>query len=471
MTDTSPLHALFLAGLAVAGCGGPARPPEPKPGDTTSTSSTPSPSASGSAPTKPEALPDELAAARAVAREFRSIGDFAKAFPNAEHLAAVSTIDMKQPFDCAPSPCTKEWTKLAKDAGGSGAVVRRNGKLEYVLSGEFTQKLGTVDTPEKAALRLHFYERSKLATCGQLQTLGVECAKGSDDAGVAVRKVEDGFEVATIDHVSLCPPPSSGGGEGLKFWKVTTKGDRTWIEHNALEQLSIDKVAAQVGPSFKCTPGFLGRMYEGFEELSTPRSELEYYVRAQRQEAAAVIAFERLAAELAAHRAPADLIEAARRAAREERRHAALFRREATRLSQELGIAVSFPRPNLPDAFAVRELEEILHENVAEGCVNETYSAVVATYQAEHATSPRLRAVFRAIAADEQRHAALAYRVHAWGLGVSANASALREALRVAHGCLRESASLSALGRAMGEPDPTVAVVAFDHVSGALLAA
>lgn len=196
-----------------------------------------------------------------------------------------------------------------------------------------------------------------------------------------------------------------------------------------------------------------------------------YYVCAQRQEAAAVIAFERLAAELTAHSAPRDLIDAARRAARDERRHAALFRREASRLAGELGITVHFPGPNHPDAFAIRDLDAILRENIVEGCINETYSALVATYQTEHARSARLRAVFLAIAADEQEHAALAYRIHAWGLSVSAATTALRDELRQASVCIRESVAVTALARAMGEPDPSVAVVAFEHVSAALLAA
>lgn len=477
MADTSRLHALFLAGLAV-GCAGSGKLAEPPPTATPAATATPTASAtaSGSGSAVVEAPPpdehaDEHADARAVAREFRSIGDFSKAFAGVEHVAAVTAIDSKPSFACDPSPCTKEWTKLAKEAKGNGAVVRRNGKLEYVLEGEFGQKLGKVDTAEKAAARLHYYEQTKLATCGQLKTLGVECAKGSDDAGVAVRKVKDGFEVATNDFVSLCPPPSSGGGPGIKFWRVTSEGERTWIQSNPLERLAIQKVGEEVGPGFKCAPGFLGRPYEGFTDLETARSELEYYVRAQRQEAAAVVAFERLAVELAAHHAPAELVEGARRAAREERRHAALFRREAACLGEELGVPVVFPRPNLPEAFVVRALDDILRENLLEGCVSETYSAVIATHQAEHATSERLRAVFRAIAADEREHAALAYRIHAWGLSVSESAPELREELRDATACVRQHVSVTALGLAMGEPDPGVAVVAFEHVAAGLLAA
>ncbi|MDQ3370499.1 MAG: ferritin-like domain-containing protein, partial [Myxococcota bacterium] len=64
-------------------------------------------------------------------------------------------------------------------------------------------------------------------------------------------------------------------------------------------------------------------------------------------------------------------------------------------------------------ALPCRSLAAIAHENAIEGCVREAYGALVATYQAERA-APALRAVFRRIAADERRHAALAEDVHAW---------------------------------------------------------
>jgi hypothetical protein len=46
--------------------------------------------------------------------------------------------------------------------------------------------------------------------------------------------------------------------------------------------------------------------------------------------------------------------------------------------------------------------------------VRETWAALLAAHQAEHATDPRVRAVMRAIAADEARHAELAWAIDAW---------------------------------------------------------
>jgi hypothetical protein len=462
MSDAAELHALFLAGFVIAGCGGttpPVTAPKEKPETAKATSATPA------------ATPDAYAAARAIAHELHSIGDYTKAFPDAEHIAAVNTMGMKTPFDCDPSPCTKEWTKLGQEAGGSGAVIRRNGKLEYVLNAAFEKKLGKIDTPEKAALRLHFYERSTLATCAQIKALGVECAAGSNDAGAAVRKVEGGFEVATYGYVSLCSPPSSGGTDGIKFWTVSPEGALSHTS-NALCDLATDVARESLGGKFDCKPGHLGRMFAGFEDLKAAECELEYYLCAQRQEAAAVVAFERLAVELAAHHAPAELIARVRKAVGEERRHTALFRREAGRLFAELGVSPEFPAPNTPDTFAIRSLEEILRENISEGCVNETYSAVVATHQAERAPSEPLRKVFRAIAADERGHAALAHRIHAWGLSVvdEALAEDLQRQLRIESARVHDTVLVTPLGRAMGEPDPSYALIAFDHVARALAA-
>jgi hypothetical protein len=55
----------------------------------------------------------------------------------------------------------------------------------------------------------------------------------------------------------------------------------------------------------------------------------------------------------------------------------------------------------------------IATENAVEGCVRETFAALVATWQAEHARDRVVRDAMRRIAADETRHAELAARVDA----------------------------------------------------------
>jgi rubrerythrin len=124
-------------------------------------------------------------------------------------------------------------------------------------------------------------------------------------------------------------------------------------------------------------------------------------------EAASIRSFERLACELEAHGAPKWLAREARRAARDETRHARAMRK----LAHEYGASV--PRVRLSKR-PVRSLEAIARENAVEGCVHETWGALEATVQSEHATDPRIRTAMKQIAPDEKRHAALALAVAEW---------------------------------------------------------
>jgi rubrerythrin len=130
-------------------------------------------------------------------------------------------------------------------------------------------------------------------------------------------------------------------------------------------------------------------------------------------EAASVPAFERLARELASHGAPAELVERARRAMRDEVRHARALRRLARAYG---GKPVKWRRAALP----VRSRLELALENAVEGCVREAFGAAVALVQAARAANASVREAFRTIAEDECEHAALAWDVHAWFLQTAA---------------------------------------------------
>jgi hypothetical protein len=66
------------------------------------------------------------------------------------------------------------------------------------------------------------------------------------------------------------------------------------------------------------------------------------------------------------------------------------------------------------EAFQARPLFELALENAVEGCIRETYGALVGAHQATRAKDLELRLAFRSIAPDEARHAALAHSVHVW---------------------------------------------------------
>jgi rubrerythrin len=122
-----------------------------------------------------------------------------------------------------------------------------------------------------------------------------------------------------------------------------------------------------------------------------------------------VAAFERLGAELSALGAPAELVAEARAAAEDEVRHAAVVGALARARGGE-------PVAAQVEAGALRSLEEMALENAVEGCVRETFGALVGAHQAAHAGDVDIAAAMKGIAADEARHAALSWKVHGWAM-------------------------------------------------------
>ncbi len=129
-------------------------------------------------------------------------------------------------------------------------------------------------------------------------------------------------------------------------------------------------------------------------------------------EHASVASFARFTLELLALGAPAALVAAAVRAAGDEVEHArACF-----------GVAAAFAlQPKGPGPLSVagsldgrQSLAEIAVAAVVEGCIGETCAALEATTAHALSGCPALSAVAATIAADEQRHAELAWRFVAW---------------------------------------------------------
>jgi hypothetical protein len=72
------------------------------------------------------------------------------------------------------------------------------------------------------------------------------------------------------------------------------------------------------------------------------------------------------------------------------------------------------PRARSIQLGAIRSLEAIARENLREGCITETWGALVGRHQARRAADPVVRRAFRGVARDEFRHAALSWDLHAW---------------------------------------------------------
>jgi hypothetical protein len=195
-----------------------------------------------------------------------------------------------------------------------------------------------------------------------------------------------------------------------------------------------------------------GRRPEGFRPGRARRGRRvgaavgQYFASMAQLEAASVGAFRVLAAELAAHGAPAHLRVAAKRAARDEVRHARVMRG----LARKNGTTV--PRGK-PVAVRPRSLEAIAIENAVEGCVRETFGALLATLQARLAKDADVREVMVGIATDETRHASLGWSVAAWAL------PRLDEAGRARVAAARAAAVAELLGEVQQEPAEELRVV------------
>jgi hypothetical protein len=162
----------------------------------------------------------------------------------------------------------------------------------------------------------------------------------------------------------------------------------------------------------QCSTICLGRRTEGVADPSScDESRLGdvFSARAYLEEVS-VHAFARLERELVAHGAPARLLREARRARRDEVRHTAM----TAKLARRFGGTPRSPEPPAPTP--VRSLVAIAIENAVEGCVRETYGAVAGLVEARLSSDAGVRRAMESIAADECRHAELAWAIAAWAM-------------------------------------------------------
>jgi hypothetical protein len=180
----------------------------------------------------------------------------------------------------------------------------------------------------------------------------------------------------------------------------------------------------------QCATECLGRRTTGIDD-PVRRSDAtlgDIFAGRAYLEEVSVHAFARLERELAAHGAPAALLSEARRARRDEVRHTAMTARLARRFG---GIPRS---PQAPGPTPARPLREIALENAVEGCVRETYGAVIGLIEARRSSDAGVRRAMERIGADECRHAELAWAVARWILPrlEETDRQAVQEATRAA---------------------------------------
>jgi hypothetical protein len=264
-------------------------------------------------------------------------------------------------------------------------------------SDRVTAMLGTIDTPEEATLLV------------RMEGFDAPCGSGG------AKPNGSGFTVQAFSYEGC-------NGKTRHLFNVSRAGVVTPGESAVLEKADPNCVVGR-------RPTGLARPRRRCDAQPSAR----YLADAARLEAASVHAFRQVATELRLHGAPRRLIAAAHRAAADEVRHArmtaGLARRFGARRLEPPQIAPSAPR----------DLEAMLLENAVEGCVRETFGAAVGIWQAKHAGDPKVAKAMRRIAADELKHASLAWKIAAWSeRKLSASALArIRDARRAAAAGLR----------------------------------
>jgi hypothetical protein len=195
-------------------------------------------------------------------------------------------------------------------------------------------------------------------------------------------------------------------------------------------------------------PCAIGRRPQGLcSEVRAADSALgDFFAHAAHLEAASVHAFRHIHEELSELGADAELLARVESARRDEVRHARVTARLARRFGAKVTRARVSPRsPRTVLAMAI--------ENATEGCVRETYGAIVATWQALAAQDPEVRAAMVGIAKDETEHAQLSWDLAAFfdERLTAEEQSVVREARRHALATLRGS---------LGEPSAALVVQA-----------
>jgi hypothetical protein len=180
-----------------------------------------------------------------------------------------------------------------------------------------------------------------------------------------------------------------------------------------------------------------------------------HFASAAHLEAASIKAFLRLREELALHGADVALQDAALASALDEVMHTDV----SMRLARRFGATPQ--RPEVAES-PPRSLFAVALDNAVEGCVRETYGALVGHHQALHARDADVREAMTRIAEDETRHAELSWAIDRWAREQlsAAERAALREAQREAVATLREEVALpldAALVTEAGIPTPEIA--------------
>jgi len=288
-------------------------------------------------------------------------------------LLAIAEAAQKFAFDpvkCQVSNCPPQRFVLTT----KGDTVRGFGESDLL------QLLSPVDSAAEAWYLARVVPGAPWASCS---------AATADERVASEREVDDGFELRGTVQTRSCDP--------METSEVTYHIARDGTGRE------VSRTTVSVKPG--CIVA--GRRPTGLLATLEPSAKDALglvFSRMAYLEAASVDAFLQLEEELIALCAPAALVTAAREARLDEVDHAARMHALAHRFGGRQRKVVVAPR-TLRSAF------ELALDNAVEGCVRETFGALLATHQAEHASDEEIRTTMRIIARDETRHAALSWQV------------------------------------------------------------
>lgn len=299
--------------------------------------------------------------------------------------------------------------------------------------------LGTIDTPQEAAL-LAFAQGYNLS-CSEL------------DRGAVRANVDGGFNVIATKGYAC------GRNTAVTRYvlEVSPSGEVKETRSDIIERGSPN-----------CAIGRRPAGLRTAEGVACADALGRHFASAAHLEAASINAFLRLREELELHGADVALRDAALRSALDEVLHTDV----SARLARRFGAT---PRRPEVEALPPRSLFAVALDNAVEGCVRETFGALVAHHQALHARDAEVRGVMVRIAEDETRHAELSWAIDRWAREqLPANErEALREAQREAVATLREEVAApleDSLVTEAGMPSPEVAASLVDSLARELWA-
>jgi hypothetical protein len=247
--------------------------------------------------------------------------------------------------------------------------------------------LAPIENAHDAALLVTASGKYRIASCASAQA----------------KRTPTGWEIS-VESGHTCGPGTKIEGHVIA---VESNGAMYTVKTQVLEEGN-PNCAIGRRPEGLVAQAQQAQAHEDTRPNGTAAALARFFAEAAHLEAASVYAFDRLAQDLVRLGAPRALASAARTSREDEVRHARMTRAIAERFGGRVLAPVVAPLAGERTPLA------IALENAVEGCVRETYGALVAHWQAAHAEDRAIGAAMEVIAEDETAHASLAWDVAEW---------------------------------------------------------